>query len=66
MLIDSQTELTKRLHEEEQKSASLRNQLEGLRHEANLQLTQSKLDAVKSQGSVERERDSLRSQIDGE
>ena len=44
---------------------SLRNQLEQTKHESSLQMTQCKLEAVRSQGLIERERDSLNSQVDG-
>ena len=46
-------------------STSLRNQLEQTKHESSLQMTQCKLEAVRSQGLIERERDSLNSQVDG-
>ncbi|XP_067936516.1 centrosomal protein of 83 kDa-like isoform X2 [Watersipora subatra] len=64
VLVDTQTELTRRLHDEEQRAASVRNELESLKHESTLQLTESKLAAVKAQGLIERERDSLHSQVD--
>ena len=44
---------------------SLRNQLEQTKHESSLQMTQCILEAVRSQGLIERERDSLTSQVDG-
>lgn len=40
--------------------------METVKHNSNLQLTESKLESVKAQGMIERERDSLRSQVEGE
>jgi len=44
----------------------LRNELESGKHNFKLQITECKMEAVKNIGAIERERDSLRSHVDGE
>ncbi|KAA0721073.1 Centrosomal protein of 83 kDa [Triplophysa tibetana] len=62
---EQNTLLTGKLHKVEREINSLKSQVEELKHTHKLELSNVKLDCVRTKGEIERERDILHSQVEG-
>uniref|UniRef100_A0A674ASA6 Centrosomal protein 83 n=1 Tax=Salmo trutta TaxID=8032 RepID=A0A674ASA6_SALTR len=62
---EQNTQLTGRLHKTEREVNTLTSQMEGARHSHKLEVANVKLECARSRGEVERERDTLQGQMEG-
>lgn len=62
---EQNTLLTGKLHKAEREINSLNSQVEEMKHTQKLELSNVKLECVRSKGEIERERDTLQCQVEG-
>ncbi|XP_078276165.1 centrosomal protein of 83 kDa [Rhinoraja longicauda] len=65
LVLEQNTQLTTKLHKAEREVNALSVKLEECKHAHKLEVTNVKLDAARSKGEVERERDKMQSLMDG-
>lgn len=63
---DEQRTLNNKIHDLERQNSELRGQLEEAIHQKKLELTNARMEAVKIRGELEREKDGLFSEFEGE
>lgn len=63
---DEQRILNNKIHDLERQNSELRGQLEEAIHQKKLELTNARMEAVKIRGELEREKDALLSEFEGE
>ena len=63
---DHQNHLVSRNHDIEKENLTLKNRMEEVSHKSKLEVTNIKMEMLRERGELERERDRLRNQIEGE
>ena len=63
--IDGQRALSTKAHDAEKRTMELRGQLEEALHQRKMEVTELRMEMVRSKGELERERDVLANELEG-